>query len=128
MNIDVSLFFVLYSANSSSTATISANINSIHMLNGTNFNEWKRHLLLVFGCINIDIALREEQPIPLTAKNTPYVKRNFERWDRSNLLSLMILKHNILEAFKGIESEKITQAKVSLTKLRNVLLKTIRLK
>ncbi|KAH1107945.1 hypothetical protein J1N35_011713 [Gossypium stocksii] len=65
-----------------------------------------------------DLALREEQLAPLTAESTPDVKRDFKRWDCSNCKSLMIMKHSISEAFKGIESEKITQAKVSLTKLR----------
>ncbi|XP_052876234.1 ruBisCO large subunit-binding protein subunit beta, chloroplastic-like [Gossypium arboreum] len=82
-------------ANSSSAATISANINSIPMLNGTNFKEWKR----------------EEQPAPLTAESTPDIKRDFERWDCSNRMSLMIMKHNIPEAFRGTESEEITLAK-----------------
>ncbi|KAH1046994.1 hypothetical protein J1N35_037778, partial [Gossypium stocksii] len=99
------------SANSSFTATISANISSISMLNGTNFNEWKRHLLIVFGCMNIDIALREEQPTPLTAADTPYIKRDFKGWDSLNCMSLMIIKHNILEALRGIESKEITQVK-----------------
>ncbi|KAK5792857.1 hypothetical protein PVK06_033983 [Gossypium arboreum] len=53
------------------------------MLNGTSFKEWRRHLLIVLGCINIDLALREEQLAPLTAE--------------SNLM--------------GIESEEITQVK-----------------
>ncbi|KAK5846508.1 hypothetical protein PVK06_002799 [Gossypium arboreum] len=114
------LVFVLYSANSSSAATIFANINSIPMLNGTNFKEWKRHLLIVLGCMDIDLALREEQPAPITAKSTLDIKRDFERWDRSNCMSLMIMKHIIPEAFRGTESEKITQAKVSFMKLRNV--------
>ncbi|KAH1055436.1 hypothetical protein J1N35_033501 [Gossypium stocksii] len=67
------------SANSSSTATISTNINSIPLLNGTNFNGWKRHLLIALDSMNIDLALREEQLQPLTMENTPYVKRDFER-------------------------------------------------
>ncbi|KAG8489197.1 hypothetical protein CXB51_017253 [Gossypium anomalum] len=98
-------------ANSSSAATISANINTIPMLNGTNFKEWKRHLLIVLSCIDIDLALREERPAPLTAESTPDIKRDFERWDRSNRMSLMIMKHSIPEAFRGTESEEITQAK-----------------
>ncbi|XP_012461914.2 uncharacterized protein LOC105781942 [Gossypium raimondii] len=81
------------------------------MLNGTNFKEWKRHLLIVLGCMDIDLALREEQLAPLIAERTPDVKRDFERWDRSNRMSLMIMKHNILKAFRGTESKKITQAK-----------------
>ncbi|KAK5794271.1 hypothetical protein PVK06_035490 [Gossypium arboreum] len=59
----------------------------------------------------IDLTLREEQPAPLTVESTPDVKRDFERWDNSNCMSLMIMKHNIPKAFRGIESEEITQAK-----------------
>ncbi|KAK5842876.1 hypothetical protein PVK06_005292 [Gossypium arboreum] len=61
--------------------------------------------------MDINLALSEEQPAPLTAESTPNVKRDFERWDRSNRMSLMIMKHSIPEAFRGTKSEKITQAK-----------------
>ncbi|GMJ05206.1 hypothetical protein HRI_004189800 [Hibiscus trionum] len=87
------------------------------MLNGTNFKEWKRHVLIVLGCMDIDLALRQEQPAPLTADSTPDAKRDFERWDRSNRMSLMIMKHSIPEAFRGTESEEITQAKSFLDDL-----------
>ncbi|GMI94703.1 hypothetical protein like AT5G53670 [Hibiscus trionum] len=87
------------------------------MLNGTNFKEWKRHVLIVLGCMDIDLALRQEQPAPLTADSTPDAKKDFERWDRSNRMSLMIMKHSILEAFRGTESEEITQAKSFLDEL-----------
>ncbi|KAH1072604.1 hypothetical protein J1N35_024932, partial [Gossypium stocksii] len=69
------------------------------------------HLLIVLGCMNIDLTLREEQLAPLIAESIPYVKKDFERWNRSNCKSIMITKHNISEAFRGTESEKITQAK-----------------
>ncbi|KAH1130764.1 hypothetical protein J1N35_002142 [Gossypium stocksii] len=72
---------------------------------------------IMFGCMEIDIALREEQPTPLTAKNTLDVKRNFERWDHSNCMSLIIVKHNIPEAFGDIKSKKITQAKCFLDEI-----------
>ncbi|GMJ01540.1 hypothetical protein HRI_003823200 [Hibiscus trionum] len=87
------------------------------MLNGTNFKEWKRHVLIVLGCMDIDLALRQEQPAPLTADSIPDAKMDFERWDRSNRMSLMIMKHSIPEAFRGTESEEITQAKSFLDDL-----------
>ncbi|KAK5793592.1 hypothetical protein PVK06_034744 [Gossypium arboreum] len=62
----------------------------------------------MLGCMDIDLALREEQPTALTAESSPDVNRDFQRWDHSNCMSLMIMKHNVPEAFKGIESEKIT--------------------
>ncbi|XP_012482949.1 uncharacterized protein LOC105797536 [Gossypium raimondii] len=111
------------SARSSSTAIISANINSIPMLNETNFKEWKRHLLIVLGCRDIDLALREEQPAPLTTENNPDVERDFERWDHSYCMSLMIMKHNILEAFRGTEFEEITQAKGFLNEIEKCFAK-----
>ncbi|KAK5771780.1 hypothetical protein PVK06_048022 [Gossypium arboreum] len=67
--------------------------------------------------MDIDLALREEQPVPLTAESTLDVKRDFERWDRSNRMSLMIMKHIIPEAFTGIESKEITQAKGFLNEI-----------
>ncbi|KAL4369556.1 hypothetical protein GQ457_05G026850 [Hibiscus cannabinus] len=81
------------------------------MLNGTNFKDWKRYLEIVLGCMDIDLALRVEQPASLTAESTPDERKDFERWDRSNRMSLMIMKHSIPETFRGTESEKITLAK-----------------
>ncbi|XP_062099606.1 uncharacterized protein LOC133805438 [Humulus lupulus] len=97
--------------NSSTPATIAANINSIPMLNGTNFKNWKGKLLVNLGCMELDYALRQEQPSPLTSESTPDEKMEFERWDRSNRMSLMIMQQCIPEAFGGIESEEITKAK-----------------
>ncbi|KAK5842871.1 hypothetical protein PVK06_005287 [Gossypium arboreum] len=73
--------------------------------------------LIVLGCMDIDLALREEQHAPFTAESTSDAKRDFERWDCSNCMSPMIMKHNIPKAFRGIESEKITQAKGFLDKI-----------
>ncbi|GMI64238.1 hypothetical protein HRI_000093100 [Hibiscus trionum] len=53
------------------------------MLNGTNFKEWKRHVLIVLGCTDIDLALKQEQPTPLTADSTPDAKMDFERGTES---------------------------------------------
>ena len=113
MHINVRMFcyFVLCSANLSNPATITANINSIPMLNGTNFKDWKGKLLINLGCMELDHALRKEQPSPLTADSTPNEKLDFERWDRSNRMSLMIMQQCIPKAFRGTESEEITKAK-----------------
>ena len=62
------------------------------MLNGTNFKDWKGKLLINLGCMELDHALRQEQPSPLTADNTPNEKLDFERWNRFNRMSLMIMQ------------------------------------
>ncbi|XP_012468894.1 uncharacterized protein LOC105786977 [Gossypium raimondii] len=61
--------------------------------------------------MDIDIALKEEQPAPLTTESNPEAKRDFERYYRSNCMSLMIIKHTIPEVFRNIELEEITHAK-----------------
>ncbi|XP_062089771.1 uncharacterized protein LOC133796317 [Humulus lupulus] len=104
-------FLIGMMTSSSFAASISANINYIPMLNETNFKDWKRNLLIVLGCMDLDHVLRDEQHAPLTKESTRDVKADFERWDRSNRMSLMIMKHSIPEAFWGTKSEGITKAK-----------------
>ena len=89
------LLVTIYAAN------ITANVNSIPMLNGTNFKSWKENVLLVLGCMDLDYAKRKERPASLTDESSTTDKLNFEKWERSNRLSLMMVKHNIPEAFRG---------------------------
>ena len=83
--------FVLCSVNAPAS-TISANINSIHVLSGTNFKTWKENLMIVLGCMDLDLALRVGQLAAPTDESFLEEKRDFERWDRSNRMSLMIVK------------------------------------
>ena len=52
---------VLYSV-SISASNISSSINSIPMLNGTNFKAWKENVMMVLGVMDLDLALRVDQP------------------------------------------------------------------
>ena len=81
------------------------------MLNGTNFKSWKENVLIVLGVMDFDLALRVDQPDPLTHESTSDQKSEMEKWERSNRMSLMIMKHAIPEAFRGTMSEQITTAK-----------------
>ncbi|KAL2481977.1 hypothetical protein Adt_34943 [Abeliophyllum distichum] len=84
-----------------SASTISANINSIPILNGSNFKHWKENIMIVLGCMDLDLALRTEQPPALTTESSTEAKRDIEKWDRSNRMSLMIIKRSIPETFRG---------------------------
>ena len=97
--------------------TVSANLNNIPILTGTNFKDWKENILLVLGCMDLDLALRIDEPAPLTDESSSNIIKNFERWDRSNHMSLMIIKRGIPEAFRGAVSEKITNAKDFLAEI-----------
>lgn len=81
------------------------------MLTGANFKEWKENVLIVLG------VLWKEQPI-LSDKSTKDENMEHERWDRSNRMSLMIMKRSIPEAFRDSASEEVTTAKVFLETLQ----------
>ena len=96
------LIFVLSLVNIVSAANVTAQVNSIPMLNGTNFKAWKEAVEIVLGCMNLDLALRTERPIS-TPETSNEVK--IEKWDRSNRMCLMIMKRSIPEAFQDSISE-----------------------
>ncbi|PKU76845.1 hypothetical protein MA16_Dca001451 [Dendrobium catenatum] len=85
-----SLLFCSFSVNVSS---ISANLNNILVLNGSNFKKWKEHITIVLGCMDLDYAIRTERP-------------NFEKWERSNRMSLMIMKYSIPDTIRGAMPEE----------------------
>ena len=64
-----SFYFVLDSA-FISTTSISANINNVPMLNGTNFKDWKENMMILLGCMDIDLALRMPKPDELNEEST----------------------------------------------------------
>lgn len=75
------------------------------MLNGSNFSEWKEHLSLVLALMDLDISLMEERPDAY--KQIEKTKH----WDRSNLMSMMIMRNRIPQKFRGIVPEDVTTAK-----------------
>ncbi|RVX00833.1 hypothetical protein CK203_026399 [Vitis vinifera] len=101
-----------------STSSIFANVNNILVLNGTNFKKWKEHVIIVLGCIDLDYALREDRPSDLTSVSIVEQRSIMEKWERSNRMSLMIMKHSIPEAIRGAIPEE-TRAKAFLDQIAN---------
>ncbi|KAI3463620.1 hypothetical protein Pfo_020283 [Paulownia fortunei] len=62
--------------------------------------------MIVLGCMDLDLALRIERPPTLTDESSSEAKRDLEKWDCSNRMSLMIMKRSIPETFKGAMSEE----------------------
>ncbi|KNA20744.1 hypothetical protein SOVF_049610 [Spinacia oleracea] len=58
--------------------------------------------------MDLDLALRTDKSVALTAASTADQKRDFEKWDRSNRMCLMIMKRGIPESFKGHLSDEVT--------------------
>ena len=73
------LFFSCSLSAMSNPANITSSINSIPMLNGSNFKEWKENLSIVLGVMDLDLALRVDSPAPVTDLRTSDQKREFER-------------------------------------------------
>ena len=55
------LFLILYST-LANTVNLSAQVNGILMLNGSNFKIWKENVEIVLDCMELDLALRMERP------------------------------------------------------------------
>ncbi|XP_024027760.1 uncharacterized protein LOC21410770 [Morus notabilis] len=104
-------------------ANITANINSIPMLNGSNFKSWQENLLIVLGVMDLDLAIMVDSHSPLTDKSTSNKKRGMERWEKSNRMCMMIMKKAIPEAFRGTVSNKITTAKEFLVDIEKRFVK-----
>ena len=105
----VVLFFFLLSVNASS---ISASLNGIPVLNGTNFEKWRDHVTIVLGFMDLDYALRTDEPLAITDKSIVEEKANYEKWERSNRMCLMVMKHTIPMTIRRTIPDKVS-ARVS---------------
>ncbi|GAV67298.1 UBN2_2 domain-containing protein, partial [Cephalotus follicularis] len=70
-------------------------------LNGTNFLTWKEQIGIVLGVMDLDHALRIDTPAAITAQSTIEQRAAYEKWERSNRMSLMIMKSSISVAIRG---------------------------
>ena len=92
------VYFVLFSTN---FATLSSNLNFVPVLNGANFKNWKENVVIVLGCRDLDLALKIEQLPSLIYSSSSEEKKFYKKWERSNRISLMIIKRDIRETFRG---------------------------
>lgn len=93
------------------------------MLNVNNFKGWKENILIVLGCMDINLAVSTKQLVPLNDKIPLRKIETFQKWERLNCLSLMIMKHGIPETFSGSEVDQVTSAKEFLTEIEKQFLK-----
>ena len=78
--------------------------------------------------MDLDLALTVDSPTLVTDLSTFDQKREFERWERSNRLCMMIMKRAIPKEFRGTMSNDITTAKAFLTNIEKRFVKNKRLK
>ncbi|KAJ9553455.1 hypothetical protein OSB04_017500 [Centaurea solstitialis] len=76
-------------------------LSSIDPLNGMNYSSWIEQIKIALGVMELDFALRVDRPLPLTNESTVEDKRVIDQWERSNRMSLMIIKNSISLAIRG---------------------------
>ena len=67
-----------------------SDICDILKLNGENIKIWKERIVLHLGCMDIDYAIRKDDP-PINEINTQDEIFVHEQWERSNRLSVMFI-------------------------------------
>ncbi|KAK3019178.1 hypothetical protein RJ639_004727 [Escallonia herrerae] len=82
-------------------AAITGYLSSIESLSGTNFRKWKEQISIILEVMDLDYALRVDAPAALTAESSTEQKAAYEKWERSNRISLMIMKGSITTVIRG---------------------------
>ncbi|KAG6496489.1 hypothetical protein ZIOFF_044356 [Zingiber officinale] len=75
-------------------ANFSDMICDVPELRGDNYKIWKERTLLHLGCKDVDYAIRKDEPPP---ENIAL----YEKWERSNRLSIMFIKTKISDGIRG---------------------------
>ncbi|PKI38235.1 hypothetical protein CRG98_041374 [Punica granatum] len=68
-------------------------------------------------------VLREEEPLAPTDTNAPEVKEKYEWWEKSNRLSLMLMKSRMSKSIRGAVGE-VTKAKDFLKSIKEQFAKS----
>ncbi|KAJ9170292.1 hypothetical protein P3X46_018412 [Hevea brasiliensis] len=82
-----------------------------------NFKAWQESVMITLGVMDLDLALRVPKPANLTDNCTSNEKREMEKWEKSNRISLMVIKCAIPEAFRGTMSDQVDTTKAFLEDL-----------
>ncbi|XP_062194359.1 uncharacterized protein LOC133897587 [Phragmites australis] len=88
-------------------SSIAATIDGIEQLTGNNFPAWKAKVTVVLGVLDLDYALRVDAPTApaIGVENYDELKKTYdalsEKWERSNRMSLMIMRNSISDAIRG---------------------------
>ena len=97
---------------------VTANINYIPTLTSSNFAEWKEYVTVILSCMDLDYALRNDHPAPLTSANTIEQRVEFQLWEKLNRMCLSIMNLSIPVPIKGSITEG-EDAKSFLNQLAN---------
>jgi hypothetical protein len=86
---------------STKNTDLTAGINSILILTGSNYKEWKDTLEIILGCLDLDIMLQRAKPLVSVEDSSEIVQNAHARWMRSNRLCFKVMQMTISENFRG---------------------------
>ncbi|XP_042059437.1 uncharacterized protein LOC121803930 [Salvia splendens] len=83
------------------SSNIYASANSVVKFNGQNYGEWSEQIRFSLGVMSLDHAiLTEDEPAAITEESSETDKSRYETWERSNRLSLNLMRMTMAESFK----------------------------
>ena len=86
------------------------NVRCIPEFSGKNYKTWKERILLYLGWMDIDYAIRKDEP-QINETSTKEEKVHHEQWERSNRLTVMFIKTSISDNICGsVEKHTNVQA------------------
>ena len=101
-------------------------MNYVLVLNGTNFKDWKENIMILLGCMDLNLSFRHPKADELTADSTAEDVLYYEKWDRSNRMSLMIMKRGVPEVFRSAITNEVTSASEFLAEIHKRFTKNYR--
>ena len=90
-----------YTLNPSAVFRLS-DVKSLDKLDFESWMEWKSSLQLILALMDLELALYEAKPPMPTVNSSPEDRAKYEKWERSNRLSLMIMKHKISSSIRSL--------------------------
>ncbi|CAA7045079.1 unnamed protein product [Microthlaspi erraticum] len=70
-------------------------VSTVPILIGTNFSEWKEKVEFTLGVLDLELALRQDEPNPVTDESTEEEYQLHKAWERANRLNIMFLRMTI---------------------------------
>ena len=78
--------------------------------NGLNFSNWNEQVQFHLGILDLDLAMLEEKFVTITDASSNEEKAHYKAWERSNRLSLILMRMTVVDSIKTtlpkIESAK----------------------
>ncbi|XP_073280621.1 uncharacterized protein [Primulina huaijiensis] len=81
--------------------SLQSHASSISMFNGLNFSDWCEQIQFHLGVLGLDLSLQVEKPAAITDVSSDDEKIILEAWERSNRLSLMLMRMSVTNNIKS---------------------------